>query len=150
MTPAKQGDTVQTHYIGKLDDGTVFHSSEGNEPLEFIIGTGQVIPGYEQGVVGMDLGESKTITIPVNEAYGPRRDDMILVLGREEFPPEMDPKVGEKLEMHQPDGAVALVTVLKTSPESVTIDANHPLAGHALVFDVKLVGVRSRPQTRGL
>lgn len=150
MAQAKQGDKVQTHYVGKLDDGTVFDSSEGNPPLEFTIGSRQVIPGYEQGVVGMDLGESKTVKIPVNEAYGPRRDDMILVLAREEFPPDMDPKVGDKLDMHQPDGAVAVVTVLETSPESVTLDANHPLAGQALTFNIKLVGLRSGPPTVGL
>ena len=150
MTPAKQGDTVQTHYTGKLDDGTVFDSSEGKGPLEFVIGAGQVIPGYEQGVVGMSLGESKTITIPVEEAYGPRRDEMILVLERKEFPPEMDPKVGDKLEMHQPDGAMTVVTVMETSPEAVTLDANHPLAGQSITFDIKLVGVRNAPERRGI
>jgi len=151
MTQAELGDKVQTLYVGKLDDGTVFDSSEGKPPLEFIVGDGQVIPGYEQGVLGMDVGESKTVRIPVNEAYGPRRDDMIMVRDREEFPPEMDPKVGDKLEMRRPDGTVAMVTVVETSPEGVTLDANHPLAGQDLIFDIRLVGCgRGRPETHGL
>lgn len=141
MAKAKQGDTVQTHYTGKVDDGSVFDTSAGRDPLQFTIGSGQLIPGYEQAVVGMNSGETKTIKIPADEAYGQRRDDMIIVADRNEFPSDIDPKIGDQLEMHQPNGNVVLVTVTEVSDSNVTLDANHPLAGKDLTFDIQLLNI---------
>lgn len=141
MAKAKHGDTVQTHYTGRLDNGTVFDSSAGREPLQFTIGNGQIIPGFEQAVIGMNPGDSKTVTIPADQAYGPYRDDMIIVAKRADIPADINPNVGDKLEMHQPNGAVFLVIVTDISDTSVTLDANHPLAGKDLTFDLELVGI---------
>lgn len=144
MAQAKQGDTVNVHYTGKLNDGTVFDSSEGRDPLQFVIGEGHVIPGFEEAVTDMNPGDSKTVTIPANQAYGPRRDEMVLVLDKSQFPPEIDPEVGEQLEMRQPDGQSFIVTVTNVSSSDVTLDANHPLAGKDLIFDIQLVNIISQ------
>ena len=141
MAEAKQGDKVKVNYTGKLGDGTVFDSSEDREPLEFTIGSGQVIPGFDEGVAGMNPGESKTITIPLDQAYGPHDDDLVMVVGRAEFPEELKPEVGDYLQLRQPDGGVVVVAVTDVSDEDVTLDGNHPLAGQDLTFDVNLVEV---------
>lgn len=142
MTEAKQGDTVQTHYTGKFDDGTVFDSSSGRDPLEFTIGSGQLIPGFEQAVVGMSLGDKKTVNIPANEAYGPHVAEMVIVVDRSEFPPDMQGvTVGDQLQMQQAGGPVVPVRVTAASAEAVTVDANHPLAGKDLTFDIELVSI---------
>lgn len=141
MTQAKLGDTVKVHYTGKLEDGTVFDTSIDRTPLEFTIGEGQIIPGFEQAVVGMNLGESKTTTIPVDKAYGPYREEMVLVIGREQFPADLHPEVGQRLQLHQVDGQTIIVTVTEVSEGSVTLDANHPLAGKDLIFDIQLVEI---------
>jgi peptidylprolyl isomerase len=141
MAQAKQGDTVNVHYTGKLEDGTVFDSSMGREPLQFTIGGSEVIPDFEQAVVGMNPGESKTVKIPHQRAYGPYREEMVLVAGRDKFPPEFQPEIGQQLQLRRDDGQMFFVTVTEVSATSVTLDANHPLAGKDLTFDVQLVGV---------
>jgi FKBP-type peptidyl-prolyl cis-trans isomerase 2 len=138
---AKTGDTVKVHYTGRLQDGTVFDTSVGSEPLEFTLGQGQIIPGFEQAVIGMQVGESKTVTIPVDQAYGPRRDDMILEVSRDELPDDLEPTVGLQLQMNQGDGGIMIVTITEVSETTIKIDANHPLAGQDLVFDIELVEI---------
>jgi len=138
---AENGDVVQVHYTGKLADGTVFDSSVGREPLEFTLGAGQMIPGFEQAVLGMKVGESKTVTIPANEAYGPRLDDLIAEVLRERLPSDLTPEVGQQLGMNRPDGGVSIVTITGVSDNTVTIDANHPLAGEDLTFEIELVKI---------
>ncbi|HEV2148204.1 MAG TPA: peptidylprolyl isomerase [Longimicrobiaceae bacterium] len=140
MAQAKSGDTVRVHYTGRLDDGTVFDSSQGREPLEFTLGAQQVIPGFEQAVDGLSPGEERTVEIPADRAYGPRRDEMMLTVGRDQFPPEVQPEVGQQLQMSQGE-QVAVVTVAEVSDTDVTLDANHPLAGKDLTFDVRLVDI---------
>jgi peptidylprolyl isomerase len=141
MAQAKKGDTVQVHYTGKLADGTVFDTSRERHPLQFTLGNGQVIAGFENAIAGMNIGESKTAVIPVEQGYGPRRDDMIVTVKRDTLPPGLTAKVGQRLEITQTDDQVLLVTVTGVSESSITIDANHPLAGKVLTFDLELVGI---------
>ena len=141
MTQAKAGDTVKLHYKGMLNDGTVFDSSEGREPLEFTIGQNQVIPGFENAVSGMEPGESKTVNIPADQAYGQRREDMLLEVPPSEFPDHIDPKLGDQLQIRQPNGSALNVVVSDVSESAVTLDANHPLAGQDLTFEINLVEV---------
>lgn len=138
---AQSGDTVRVHYTGKLDDGTVFDSSRGRDPLEFTLGEGRVIPGFETAVSGLEPGASRTVTIPVDQAYGQKRDDLMLQVPRAQFPPNIDPQVGQQLQMHQGQGQPLIVTVTAVSDETVTLDANHPLAGKDLTFDLELVEI---------
>lgn len=142
MATAKNGDTVKVHYTGKLENGTVFDSSEGRPPLEFKIGEKKVIPGFENGVIGMEEGQSKNITIPKDEAYGDRREELTQQISRKQIPPSIEPKVGQRLQMQQPDGQAFEVVVSALDDESVTIDANHPLAGETLHFDIKLEEIK--------
>jgi peptidylprolyl isomerase len=141
MPVAKQGDTVQVHYTGKLEDGTVFDASWERGPVQFTIGRGQVITGFEQAIIGMNTGESKTVKIPVDLAYGPRRDDMVVPMSRSQLPPGVDPQIGQRLEITQTDNKVLLVTVTSIDESMLTIDANHPLAGKELLFDFELVKI---------
>jgi peptidylprolyl isomerase len=141
MARAKPGDTVKVHYTGKLEDGTVFDTSTDSDPLQFTIGDGQIIPGFEQAVVGMNSGESKTIKVPVDEAYGPHREEMVLVVDRNQLPADLIPEVGQQLQSRQPDGQTIVVTVTDISESSVTVDANHPLAGKDLTFDIQLIEI---------
>ena len=141
MTPAKHGDTVRVHYTGKLSDGTVFDSSVDQEPLEFTLGEQQVIPGFEEAVMGMDPGQTKITKVKADRAYGPYRDEMTLVVERSQLPQDMQPEVGQQLEMRNPDGSTLVVTVKEVTGSSVTLDANHPLAGKDLRFDINLVDI---------
>lgn len=141
MPSAKSGDTVRVHYTGKLEDGTVFDSSADRDPLEFKLGEGQVIPGFEQAIAGMKPGESKTTTIPPEQAYGPRREDMVATIERAQLPDSLDPAVGQQLSVRQESGRQFRVMVTEVSETTVTIDANHRLAGKTLVFDLELVAV---------
>lgn len=145
MPQAKNGDTVKIHYTGKLDDGTVFDSSLGREPLEFTIGSGQVIPGFEEMVIGLAPGDSKTSTIPVDQAYGQRREDMVIQVDRSQLPPDLTPEVGQELYVQQPGGYAMPVVVVDTDESTITIDANHPLAGQDLTFEIQLVSVGEAP-----
>ncbi|MFN3342496.1 MAG: peptidylprolyl isomerase [Flavobacteriales bacterium] len=141
MAKAKENDIVRVHYTGRLSDGVVFDSSEGNEPLEFVIGSGMLIPGFEESVIGMALNESKTINIPADEAYGPVMDEMIQKVPREHLPEDMQPEVGMELVSETPDGHQLIVVVREVGLEHITIDANHPLAGKDLSFDIRLVEI---------
>jgi peptidylprolyl isomerase len=138
---AEIGDTVRVHYTGTLDDGTEFDSSIGREPLQFTVGAGQMIPGFEQAVIGMRLGESETVIIPTDQAYGPYHEELVVVVPREQLPPDVEPEVGQQLTMSQPDGQPVPVTVIDVSEGNVTIDANHSLAGEDLTFDIELVEI---------
>jgi len=141
MAQAGTGDTVRVHYTGTHDDGTVFDTSSGREPLEFTIGSGQVIPGFDSAVDGMSPGDSETVKIPAEQAYGPHREEMMLEVDRAQVPAELDPQVGERLEIKQQDGQSIPVTVTAITETLVTLDGNHPLAGQALTFEIELVEV---------
>lgn len=141
MAQAKTGDTVKVHYTGKLDAGQVFDSSANRDPLKFTLGEGQVIPGFEEPIVGMNPGDSKTVNIPAERAYGPHRDEMVVVVGREHFPEDIKPEIGDQLQMRHASGQPVVVTVTEIDGESVTLDANHPLAGKDLTFDIDLVEI---------
>jgi peptidylprolyl isomerase len=141
MEAARSGDTVRVHYTGRLDDGTVFDSSRGREPLEFALGAGQVIAGFDDAVTGMAPGDTKTVTIPAAEAYGTRDDAMVLRLAPQSFPPGLRPQVGQQLQMSQQGGETFVVTVVEVTDEYVGLDANHPLAGKDLTFELELVEI---------
>ena len=138
---AKSGNTVQVHYVGKRNDGTVFDSSrDRDEPLAFELGSGQVIPGFEDAVEGMELGEVRKVRIEPENAYGERREDLLLEVGREHVPEGVDLEAGTRLQL-QRDGRAIPVTVTEIGDETITLDANHPLAGEELNFEIELVGV---------
>ena len=141
MAQAKTGDTVKVHYTGKLDDGTVFDTSVEREPLQFTIGESQLIRDFEQAVVGMSPGESNTVQIPSDKAYGPHHKEMVLEVDRSEFPENVEPKVDQRLQVQKSDGQVFAVTVTAVSESKVTLDANHPLAGKDLTFDIQLAEI---------
>lgn len=141
MQQVKKGDTVKVHYHGKLEDGTTFDSSEGREPLEFEVGSGMVIAGFDDGVTGMQVGEKKTIHIPADEAYGPVQEEMIMEFPRDRFPADMTPEVGMQLNMSNGQGQNFPVVIVDVKDTVVILDANHPLAGKDLVFDLELVAI---------
>jgi peptidylprolyl isomerase len=138
----KNGSIVEVNYTGKLADGTVFDTSAGKAPLEFTLGSGQVIPGFEKAVLGMKIGAKKTFTIPANEAYGPRRDDLVLEVSRDLLPSGITPEVGLRLQQKGDGGSVVIATITKVSDKTVTVDANHPLAGKDLTFEIELLKIR--------
>jgi peptidylprolyl isomerase len=140
MQAANTGDTVRVHYTGRLEDGSVFDSSAGRDPLEFRLGGGEVIPGFEEAVTGMAPGEERRVTIPADEAYGPRREELVLVVSRAELPAELEPEVGQQLQMSQ-DGQDFVVTISDVTEQDVVLDANHPLAGEDLTFELQLVDI---------
>lgn len=141
MAKAKQGDTVHVHYTGKLKDGTVFDTSQDREPLSFTIGEQRVIPGFEEAVVGMEPGDTKTEELSPDQAYGQHREDMVMELEREQLPESVEPEVGQQLQLRMQDGREVPVVITDLNEEAVTIDANHPLAGKALVFEIELVNI---------
>jgi peptidylprolyl isomerase len=141
MTQAKDGDTVRIAYTGTLNDGTVFDSSEGRDPLEFTIGSGQIIPGLDKAMPGMTVGEKKRVEVGVMEAYGPSQADRVLEVPLEELPADIPREVGITLAMQGPDGQQMPVRVTAVSDTKMTLDANHPLAGEDLVFDIELVSI---------
>ena len=138
---ARRGDTVHVHYKGSLDDGTVFDSSEGGEPISFTLGSGEVIPGFETAIEGMSKGEKKTERIEAGNAYGERRDELVFTVPRDQMPEDSEVEVGDVLRIGFPDGSSATVQVAKIENDSVELDANHPLAGKALTFDLELVSI---------
>ena len=141
MTEVKTGDTVQIHYTGTLTDGSTFDSSEGRDPLEFTVGSGQIIPGLDKAMTGMSVGEKKTVAIPADEAYGQRQDEALQAVPREQIPADIPLDIGTQLQVQTPNGQVMPVTVAEVTEEQVTLDANHPLAGKDLTFDVELVEI---------
>jgi peptidylprolyl isomerase len=141
MTQIKNGDVVRIHYTGRLSDGTEFDSSAGREPLEFKFGAGQVIPGLERNIPQMEVGEKQTVTVPADEAYGQHDDSRVQAIPRTAIPEGVAVDVGTRLQANTPDGQPVNLTVVDLDDSSVTVDANHPLAGRDLVFDIELVEV---------
>jgi peptidylprolyl isomerase len=141
MSQANQGDTIRVHYKGTLDDGTVFDHSEGREPLQLTLGERQVIPGFEAALMGMNVGESKTTTIPSSEAYGERSDQLMIKAPRDKMPEGHEPEVGQQLQMTTPEGHPIPVRISEVTETEVTLDANHPLAGENLTFELTLVEI---------
>jgi FKBP-type peptidyl-prolyl cis-trans isomerase 2 len=146
MAQAKNGDTVTVHYTGRLVDGTVFDTSVSGEPLEFTVGERHVIPGFEQAVLGMEVGDTKTVNIPSDDAYGEHDADLVFQLEPGDFPPDVDLEVGQQLQLDQPDGRVVHLMVADVTESMVTLDANHPLAGKDLTFELELVGIAGQVQ----
>ena len=142
MTQAKTGDRVKVHYKGMLEDGQVFTDSREKEPLVFTIGEQKVIPGFENAVEGMDEGEKRTETIPSEQAFGPRQEGLIASIDRKELPDDIDPEVGDQLNMQQEDGQSLPVIVTDKDETSVTLDGNHPLAGLDLTFEIELLEIQ--------
>ena len=141
MTQAKSGDTVRIHYTGTLDDGTQFDTSAGQEPLEFALGAGQVIPGFDAAVEGMTVGDKKSVSIEPDQAYGQRHDQLVQEVAKSALPDEIDAQVGMALQGHGPDGQVTHFFVSAVDDDTITLDANHPLAGQQLNFDIELVEI---------
>ena len=138
---ASEGNTVKVHYTGKLNDGTVFDSSREVDPIQFTIGSGDIIPGFESAVVGMTLGDNKTVTIPSKDAYGPKREDLVAQVQRSELPPDLNLSVGQKLQIGDQQSGTMIVMVVDANEDHVTLDANHPLAGEDLTFDIELLEI---------
>jgi peptidylprolyl isomerase len=141
MSHAKTGDTVKIHYTGTLDDGTEFDTSAGRDPLQFTIGSGQVIPGFDKAIEGMAVGDNKTVNIPAEEAYGPRHEQMVQDVPRTALPGDLVPREGMALQAEGQDGQVINLTITAVNEDSITVDGNHPLAGEALNFDIELVDI---------
>ena len=141
MSQAKDGDTVKIHYTGTLDDGSQFDSSEGQDPLEFTIGQGQVIPGFESAVEGMTVGDKKSVNIPAGQAYGDRHDQLVQEVPKEALPDDMEVEVGMPIQAQGADGHVIDLVITAVNEESIIVDGNHPLAGQALNFDLHLVEI---------
>ncbi|MGR3565655.1 MAG: FKBP-type peptidyl-prolyl cis-trans isomerase [Heliomarina sp.] len=141
MTQVKNGDNVQIHYTGTFQDGTTFDSSEGREPLAFEVGSGQIIPGLDAALPGMEVGDAKTVNVPCEDAYGPVNPDMRQAIPREGIPDNIPVEIGARLQMQTAEGQVMPVTVVGVDDESVTLDANHPLAGHDLTFAIEVVAI---------
>ncbi|MDJ0659872.1 MAG: peptidylprolyl isomerase [Crocosphaera sp.] len=142
MVQAKLGDTVKVNYTGKLGDGTVFDSSVNRDPLQFSLGEGQVIAGFEEAVVGMSPGDSKSVTIPSEQAYGPYQDELVIVVDEKQMPSDLSVEVGQQLQMRHSSGQAVPVMVTHVTDDKVTLDANHPLAGKDLTFDIELVTIQ--------
>ena len=141
MRPAQDGDTVRVHYTGKLEDGTVFDTSLQRDPLQFTLGSRQVITGFESAVRGMSPGETRHADVPAEQCYGPRRKELIVEVNRSQLPDTIEPVVGQKLEIHGTDGKAIPALVADVSDSTVTLDANHPLAGRPLAFDLELLEI---------
>jgi peptidylprolyl isomerase len=141
MSQARDGNSVKVHYTGTLDDGTVFDTSDGREPLEFTLGEGHVIPGFENAVRGMSPGETKTATIPAQDAYGMREPAAVFEVSRAQLPADVEPEEGQQLGLQDQHGRMIPAVVTEVTDTSVTIDANHPLAGRDLTFKIELVDV---------
>ncbi|GAB6057430.1 FKBP-type peptidyl-prolyl cis-trans isomerase [Desulfonatronum parangueonense] len=140
MTQAQTGNNVKVHYTGRLDNGQVFDSSADRDPLEFTLGQGQLISGFEKAVTGMQVGDKKTVTIPAEDAYGTRQEELLFSVERAQLPDHIQPEVGQQLQVSQ-DGQATVVTVAELTDTTITLDANHPLAGENLTFDLEVVEV---------
>jgi peptidylprolyl isomerase len=141
MTQATTGSKVRLHFTGKLDDGTVFATSTNSEPIEFTLGQNQILPGIEEAVEGMAGGESKTVKILSDQAYGPRREDLTQEIAKEHLPADLKPQVGQRLRIDRKDGDPIIVSITGVSDPAITVDANHPLAGKDLTFDLEVLEV---------
>jgi peptidylprolyl isomerase len=141
MSQATTGNSVKIHYTGTLDDGTQFDSSAGRDPLAFELGSGQVIPGFDKAVDGMTVGDSKTVNIPAEDAYGPHQSTMVQDVPKSALPDDMEPAEGMGLQAQGPDGQLVNLVITEVKEDSITVDGNHPLAGKALNFDIELVSI---------
>jgi FKBP-type peptidyl-prolyl cis-trans isomerase 2 len=141
MEQAKNGDRVKINYTGKLEDGNVFDSSHNRPPLDFVVGNGDVMPGIENGVIGMEVGDTKTIEILTEEAFGPRRKELVAEVMKGDIPNHITPSIGQRLQIRMPDDQNITVTITEMNEDTVTLDANHPLAGYTLLFDIELVEI---------
>ena len=141
-TEVRKGDTVLVHYTGRLIDDTVFDTSEGRDPLEFVVGSGQVIAGFDEAMLGMTVGQSKVVHIPVDKAYGERNEEMVIITPTEHVPPDLDLEIGMRLEMGGANGELIRVVVTEITDSQITLDANPPLAGKDLTFAIELVEIR--------
>lgn len=134
-----EGTKVQVHYTGTLDDGTQFDSSRDSEPLEIILGQGMVIPGFEKAIQSLEVGQTVTVTIPEEEAYGPHNEEMVLQIPRASFPPDIPTTLGAQIILRSPDGDEVPALIVDVNDDEATLDANHPLAGFALTFEIELI-----------
>lgn len=141
MATVKEGDRVKVHYTGKLEDGTIFDSSRDGTPLEFTVGKAELIKGFDRGVIGMSAGESKTINISAEDAYGPHNKERVFEFNRDRSPRDFNPPIGQQVHMQRADGQPVVVTVIDKSDKSFTMDSNHPMAGKNLTFDITLVEI---------
>lgn len=141
MSKAKDGDTVKVHYTGTLENGEVFDTSQEREPLEFQLGQGQLIPGFEKAVIGMSAGDSTTVDIPSDEAYGEVREDLVINVPKDQLPDDVEPKVGMQLQVNQQNGQPIPVRITEIKEDELVLDANHPLAGKNLTFEIELLEV---------
>jgi peptidylprolyl isomerase len=141
MSAAKKGDIVKVHYKGTLNDGSVFDSSENREPLEFELGGGNMIAGFDAAVHGMQIGEKKVANIPAAEAYGDKREDMMVSVPMDQVPVDLNPHIGQQLSVQQQDGSAVPVVVVDVQEDHIVLDANHPLAGQDLIFEIELVEI---------
>lgn len=141
MSKVKDGDTVKVHYTGTLKNGEVFDTSAEREPLEFTLGQGQLIPGFEKAVIGLAVGESTSVDIPSEEAYGEKRDDLLINVPKNQLPADVTPQIGMQLQVNQQNGQPVPVRVVGIEEEELTLDANHPLAGKDLNFQIEVVEV---------
>lgn len=138
---AAHGDTVKVHYTGKLENGTVFDSSKRKTPLEFTLGKTAIIAGFEQAILGMQAGESKTVKIVSDNAYGPHLPELVSTVKKSQFPVHIVPELGQQLEIRHPEGPTIMVTITHVDQDEVTLDANHPLAGKDLIFEIELLEI---------
>jgi FKBP-type peptidyl-prolyl cis-trans isomerases 2 len=141
MSLAKNGDKVKVHFTGKLKNGKIFDSSKDSKPLEFTVGAGEMMPGFEKEILGMTMGDSKTFTVLPEEAYGSRREELVATVEKSHFPPDSTPTIGQPLQITLPAGEVLDLLITGIDGDMITIDANHPLAGEALLFEVELVEI---------
>lgn len=141
MKQAKTGDKVKVHYTGSLQDGTVFDSSRDREAMEVTLGSGRLIGGFEDALLGMSVGDTKRLNIPSDDAYGPRREELVIHVEKSDFPPNLEPREGLTLNLKGPEEQAIQAIVTEVSGDSVTIDANHPLAGKDLNFDIELTEI---------
>jgi peptidylprolyl isomerase len=142
LSTVKANDTVKVHYTGTLDDGNTFDSSRGREPLEFTLGQGQLIAGFEKAVEGLKVGDSTQVRIPADQAYGDVREDMIVEVEKARFPDDITPEIGMQLQINQPNGQPMPVLVKEVGETHIKLDANHPLAGQALNFDIEIMEIK--------
>ncbi len=148
MAQAKIGDTVKVHYNGKLDTGVLFDTSEGSDPLQFELGSGCLITGFDEAVVGMSPGESKTVHIPPEKAYGHYREDRVIKIDKKDLPEDIVPAVGMTLEVSAPNGVMVPIEVTKIEENTITLDANHPLCEQTLTFEITLVEIVEKPESK--
>jgi len=141
MDKVKDGDTVKIHYTGKKEDDAVFGSSKGGPPIEFEIGGGDIISGLEQGVVGLEIGESKSITVPPEKAFGPIREELFKIIKEDELPENIKPVVGQRVKIVRPDGKNVDFRIAEIKADRIILNGNHPLAGETLTVDVEIVEI---------